>query len=235
MAKSFLCRRSPAGIAVPTDAIDHFSQDVNQAEKQYGRKSLEVADPLLILSSTYYVMGDYEKAAPPLVRYVTIVKEKLGPSARETFYGLWLLSDSYTGFNRFADAYRIGQEAKSMSRSIDFSASDSLIEALMRRAGAHKGKSDLPSRQRGLVTALIALSWCMTSGFYRSPTGPHVMEGLRIFFETYGISKEEWGWIVKHAHVRRYDFVGLLSILLHHTHLAPAPVVTVVRARRRAS
>ena len=47
------------------------------------------------------------------------------------------------------------------------------------------------------------------------------MDRLRLFLKSCGIGGDEWDWTVKHAHLTRYDFVGLLSILLHHTGLAP--------------
>ena len=41
--------------------------------------------------------------------------------------------------------------------------------------------------------ALIALSWCMTSGFHRSSGGVQALEALRLSFEPYGIGKEGMG------------------------------------------
>lgn len=232
MAKSFLCRRTAAGKAVMTRVMDQALNDLHLVEKQHGRKSLEASEQLLILASMHYVVEDYEKAEPLLLRYVSTVKEKLGTNSRESFYGLWLLADAYMYLNRYPEARRVSEEGKAISRTINCPASDSLIDALMGQVEGYRGKSDLHSRRRGLVMALIALSWCMTSGFHRSSGGVQALEALRSSFEPYGIGKEEWEWIVKHAHMTRYDFLGLLSLILTHTHLVPALVLTDVRASR---
>ena len=49
MAKSFLSKRCATGMAVMADTIDHLSKDLHLTEEQFGRESLETAEPLLIL------------------------------------------------------------------------------------------------------------------------------------------------------------------------------------------
>ena len=83
MAKSFLCRRTAAGKAVMTRVMDQALSDLHLVEKQHGRKSLEASEQPLILASMHYVVEDYEKAEPLLLRYVSTVKEKLGTNSRE--------------------------------------------------------------------------------------------------------------------------------------------------------
>ena len=224
MAKSFLSKRSAAGMAATADVIDHLSQDLHLAEKQYGRESLEAAEPLLILGVAHYIIEDYEKAEPTFVRYIEIVKAKLGPNTLEAFHSLGTLAEIYFFLNRFPEAFGLINESKSISKKIDPCAYDPMLEALFRRAEAYKGKTDLSSRQRGFVVALMALSWCITRGWHRGSGGAQILDGLRVIFTSYGMGKEDWEWVVKHAHLTKYDFVGLLSILLHHTGLAPEPV-----------
>ncbi|MGB6066337.1 MAG: tetratricopeptide repeat protein [Desulfomonilaceae bacterium] len=235
MAKSFLSKRSPAGMAVMTDAIDHLSQDWHLTEEQCGQESLEAADPLLILAVAYYIIEDYEKAEGMFIRHIEIVKAKLGPNTLEAFHSLGTLAEIYFFLNRFPEANGLINEAKSISKKIDPCAYDPMLEALLRRAGAYKEKTDLRSRQRGFVAALVALSWCITRGWHRGSGGAQILDDLRVIFTSYGMEKEDWEWVVKHAHLTKYDFIGLLSILLHNTGLRPEPVVTAVRARRRGS
>jgi hypothetical protein len=233
MSKSFVSKRTYVGIAVMTDAINHVRPDVNRAAKQYGRESLESGERLLVPGSLYYVTEDYENAEPLLVRYVAIAKNKFGTDSMETFRGLWLLSDIYASLNRIIEVMEVGAEAKAISTKIDPSADDPVSEALFRRAVAEKDTNDLQGRQRALVMALTALSLSVTGGLHRSPWGQKMLERLGVFFKSYGIGDEEWEWVVKHAHLTRYDFVGLLSILLHHTGFAPARLEPVLRRRPR--
>ncbi len=232
MAKSFVCRRSSTGMAVMTDAISGIYQDLRQAEKQYGRASLEAAELLLILGAAHYIVEDYGKAEGMFARYIEIVKTKLGPNTLEAFHGLGTLAEIYFFLNRFPEAFGLNNEAKSISKKIDPCAYDPMLEALFRRAEGYR-KTDLKSRQRGFVVALMALSLCITRGWHRGSGVAQIVDGLRVIFTSYGMDEEEREWAVKHAHLTRYDFVGLLSILLHHTGLAPTPLHTVARRRLR--
>ena len=235
MAKSFLSKRSAAGMAVMTDAIDHLSQELHLTQEQCGRESLEAADPLLILAVACYIIDDYEKAESLFIRHIEIVKAKVGPNTLEAFHSLGILAEIYFFLNRFPEAIGLNNEAKSISKKIDPCAYDPMIEALLRRAGAYKGKTDLSNRQRGFVVALMALSLCITRGWHRGSRGAQMLGGLSVIFTSYGIAKEDWEWAAKHAHLSKYDFIGLLSILLHYTGLTPEPVVTVMKSRRRSN
>ena len=164
-----------------------------------------------------------------------IVKAKLGPNTLEAFHSLGTLAEMYFFLGRFPEAISLNNEAKSISKKIDACACDPIVEALFRRAVAYKVKTDRSSRQRGFVAALMALSLCITRGWHRGSRGAQILDDLRVIFTSYGIGKEDWEWVVKHAHLTKYDFIGLLSILLHHTGLTPEPVVTVGRARRRSN
>lgn len=221
MAKSFLSKRSPAGMAVMTDATDHLRQEVDQAEKQYGQVTLEAGEALLILALAHYIVENYEEAEPKFVRYIEVGKEKLGPDTLEVFHSLGILAEVYFYLNRLPEGFGLVNEAKSIAKKIDPCAYDPMVEALFRRAAAYNGITDVRSRQRGFVVALMALSLCITRGWHRGSWGAHILDGLREIFTSYGMDQEDWEWVVKHAHLTKYDFVGLLSILLAQTHLAP--------------
>jgi hypothetical protein len=216
-------------MAVTTDTIRHLERGVREAGKRYCLESLEAAEPLLILGAAHYIVEDYGKAEGMFVRYSEIVKTKLGPNTLEAFHGLGTLAEIYFFLHRFQDACDLNNEAKSISKKIDPCADDPMLEALFRGTDAYKGKTDLKSHQRGFVMALMALSLCITRGWHRGSGGAQIVDGLRVFFDSYGIHGDEWQWTVRHAHLTRHDFVGLLSILLHHTGLAPSPLVPLAK------
>ena len=233
MAKTFLAKRSSGGIATMMDAIDHALKELEHVEKRHGQAAKEVTEPVLVLGFLYYLMGDYGSAEPMLLRYVAMAKEEFGQNTRETLEGLGLLFEIYVELNRIEVA-RIVNEANAVSRELRSWPHPPLVEALLLRAERDKQENKPPSRQRGFTFAAMSLCWCITRAFDRNPAGAPVLERLRLFFKSYGI-EDEWEWVVKHARLNKYDFVGLLSILLHHTGLAPEPAVTVVRARGRGS
>lgn len=233
MAKTFLSKRTSAALAVMTDTIDHVRHDVRQAKNRNHRKSSMSLECQLIFGSLYYVVEDYKEAEPVLVTYVSAAKKEFGTNSIETFRGLWLLSEVWTGLDRIVEAMTAGAEAKSISMKINFSTNDPVAEALFRRAVAEKETKGLQGRQRAFVMALTALSLCVTGGLHRSSWGAEMLERLRLFFKSYGIDDTEWEWTVKHTHLTRYDFVGLLSILLHHTGLAPDRLEPVLRRKSR--
>ncbi len=193
-----------------------------EAEKKYGRESVEAAEALLILGSAHYVLEDYKRAESIFVRYTKIVKAKLGPHTLEVFHGLETLAEIYFLLHRYPEAVGLNDEAKSISKKIDPCADDPILEALVSQAGAYKTKTDLTSRQLGFVVPLMAVSWCITRGWHRGSAGVQTLNDLRVFCTSYGIDKDGWEWVAKHAHLTRYDFVGFLSILIHHKRLAPS-------------
>jgi len=214
-------------MAVIKAAIDEVQKASHLAEKQYGRESLEVAEPLLTLGAMGYIVEDHETAEDMFVRYIRIAKAKLGSDSLEVFHSLTALTEVYFSLNRLPEAFDLISEAKSISTKIDPPAYDPILEALIRRAEAYEGKTDLTSRQHGLAMSLMALSWCITRGWHRSSGGAQVLDRLHALFTSYEIVHEEWEWTAKHAHLTKYDFVGLLSILLHETGLAPRPLPPV--------
>jgi hypothetical protein len=240
MSKSFVCRRTPQGIAVMEDTMEHLSHSFHRAGKEYGKHSPEAWKVRVILAVIYSVAGDYEHVVSLLSGYVVAGK---GKSELNPMWMLWagtLLVDAYFRLGRFSEAMRISEQGKPLAKGIDPSATDPLLEEFLEQATALEAKGDLTSRQRGVVVGLLALCWSISHGVQRTPFGSAFLERLRLFFDSYGIRGDEWEWTVKHSHLTRYDFVGLLSILLHHTGLAPRPLTVVAKRRpartlRRAS
>jgi hypothetical protein len=219
MGKSFLCRRTSSGTEAMKNAIEHVRRDLRRAEKRYGWKSLEASEPLLLLGALNYVAKDYARAEPLVARYVAIAQKKVPSNPADTFWGLTLLSDIYADLNRFAKCLEAGAKAKLLSYRPDPSAVDTLSEILVKRVFACSDENTTEGHRRTFIFGLVALCWCVTHGFHRCAAGTKVMNKLVPVFESYGIDHEQWEWVVKHAHLTKYDFVGLLSILLRHTGL----------------
>jgi hypothetical protein len=233
MAKSFACRKTPEGVAVMEDTTEHLRQGFNRVEEQYGRHNPETWEARLILAVMHSAAEDYEKVESLLAGYWIAAKGKQGANPRELSWAHALLFETYFKLNRIPEAMRISNEARSLPKEIDPSASDPLLEAFLRRTMVLEAMGDLKSRQRRFVAALMTLCWYVSHGFHRSTADSHVRDQLQVLFKSYGVGDEEWEWTVKHAHLTRYDFVGLLSILLHHTGLAPRPLRVVARRRYR--
>jgi len=233
MSKSFLCRRSAEGSAAMKNAIEQIRRELHQAEKNYGPKSREAAELLLILGALNYVAEDYARAEALVVRYVAIATEKTATNPADTFWGLTLLSDIYGDLNRFADCLRVSALSERILGQPDLSAVDTLTEVLLTRAFASRDKNTMEGHRQGFIFALVALSWCLSHGLHRCTSGATVLNRLCSFFESYGIGNEHWEWVVKHAHLRKYDFVGLLSTLLHYTGLASDWMERMVRQEPR--
>jgi hypothetical protein len=233
MAKIFTCRRTPQGIAVMEDTMEHLSHSFHRAGKQYGQHSPEAWKVRVILAVIYSAAGDYEHVVSLLGGYVRVEK---GKSELKPMWMVWagdLLVEAYFNLGRIDDVMRIMEQGKSLARRIDPSAADPLLEALLEQAMALEAEGNLKRRERGFVVALLTLSWYVSHGFERSRADDHVKDQLRSLFDAYRISGDEWEWTVKHAHLTRYDFVGLLSSLPPHTGLAPKPL-TVVPKRKPA-
>ena len=214
-------------MAVMTVAIHRVSQDLRHEEKKDAPGTIAVAELLLILGLLHYLAGNYGKAEQLLVRYVAIAKEQFGQNTRETLEGLGLLFEIYVELNR-AEVVRIVNEANAVARKLGTWPHPPLVEALLLRAEGFEDENKPQKRQQAFAFALMSLCWCMTRGFDRDPASAQVLERLHVFLKSHGIG-EEWEWVVKHARLKKYDFVGLLSILLHHTGLAPKPLSDVAK------
>ncbi len=116
----------------------------------------------------------------------------------------------------------ISSEAKPLSRAFDPSAPDPVFESLWHLAMSFEAKGNTEIRQQGLAVALMALCWSITYGLYRTQWGAQALENLRLHFSSYGIVLNRWNWLVKQARLTKYDFIGLLSIVLHNAD--PSPV-----------
>ncbi len=213
MGKSVVRRETPTGITALADVIDDVRQDLYFSEEQHGQAAMDTSELILILSSMYYISEDYEKAEPLLVRYVAAAKENPVSNAAEVFCGVSLLFETYRNLNRISEALARIKERKSLCKTTGLSANDPLIESLLQRAATYKSERSPRSRQLAFVVGVTALSYSISTESHRTPSSVQVLDRLRFFFRSYGIDTQEWGAIVKHAHLSRHDFVGLLSAL----------------------
>jgi len=233
MSKSFMCKRTPQGTAVVADSLRQVRQRINRAEKHHGPNSSEVLRTCLILAAMYCGIEDYEKAEPLLKRCLEAAKQKPALNQREMLWAASLLGEAYFKLGRIPEALLVTAEAKPFSRGIDLSANDPLLEAFLELAQSIGADGDFEGRLHGFSAALMTLCWCVTHGLHRSRIDAPLVERLRVLFESYGIGDEQWEWMVKHAHLTRYDFVGLVSILLHHTGLVPAQLASGIPRKPR--
>jgi hypothetical protein len=220
-------------MAVMEDTMEHLSHSFHRASKEYGKHSQEAWKVRAVLAVICSAAGDYEHVVSLLSGFV--VAEK-GKSELNPMWMLWaktLLVDAYFRLGHFSEAMRISEQGKPLAEGIDPSATDPLLEEFLEQAMALEAKGDLKRRQRGFVVGVVALCWSISHGVQRTPFGSAFLDRLRLFFDSYGIRGDEWEWTVKHSHLTRYDFVGLLSILLHHTGLAPKPLTVAPKQRRR--
>jgi hypothetical protein len=233
MAKTLARKRSPEAEVVMEDTAEHLLQRAHSLEKQYGWHSPEAWEARLIAAAMYCAVEDYDNVEPLLAGNVAAQKGKEGSNPMWMFWALSLLFEAYANLNRIPEAIRISKEGRSIAKKTDASAKDPFLEALVQQAIALEAKGHLESRQRGFVVALLTLSWYVSHGFDRSRADAPVQDQLHVLFKSYGIGDEEWEWAVKHAHLTKYDFVGLLSTLLPHTGLAPTPLEPVLQRKSR--
>jgi hypothetical protein len=186
----------------------------------------------LILGATYCAVEDYEKAEPLLTRCVGEARSQRAPNVADMRWAVSLLAEAYFNLGRIPEGIRVTSEGKSFSGKIDSSAKDPLLEGFFQLALSLETNGDSSRVQQGFAAALMALCWCMTYGFQRISSGAQLLERLRSFFRSYGIGDEEWEGVVKHAHLTKYDFVGLLSMLLHHTGLAQSHLMESLARRK---
>ncbi len=213
MGKSFVRSKAPTGMTALADVIDDVRQDFYFSEERHGQAAMETSGLIPVLAAMYYVSEDYKKAEPLLVRFVAEAKQNPVSNAAEVFSGLSLLVETYMNLSRISEAIALIKEGNSLCKTIELSANDPLIEALLQRATAYKSEGNPQSRQWGFVVGLAALSYCISTGSYMMSSGAQVLDRLRFFFRSYGIDTQEWEWIVKHAHMSRHVFFGLLSPL----------------------
>jgi hypothetical protein len=232
MAKSFTSKRTSDGLAAKDRTTVYLRDSLQELDKRCGRHSGEAWKVRVILAAIHCAAGDYEPVVQLITPYVLVEKGKDGTNPMWMFWALSLLFEAYVNLNRIPEAVRISSEGRSIAKKTDASAKDPLLEALVQRAMALEADRESESRQCGFVVALLTLCWYVSHGFEGLRANAYVKDQLRSLFEAYGIRRgDEWEWTVKHAHLTRYDFVGLLSILLHHTGLAPRPLNVVAKRR----
>lgn len=208
-------------MAVKKDAIEHVCQSLKSAEKNCGQNGRETLGVFLALGAMYCVTDDYEEAEPLLKRYIATAKRYVPQNANGLFWASVLLAEAYFSMSRIEEAMIVSSQAKPLSKAVDPSAPDPVFESLWHLALSFEPERKPESRQQELVVALMALCWFVTRGLARSRAGAHAQEDLRLHFSSYGIVLDEWNWLVKHAHLTKYDFVGLLSIVLQNADISP--------------
>lgn len=233
MAKALLSKRSPAGMAVKKDTIEHVCQSLKSAEKHHARNDSETLRLSLILGAMYRVVEDHEEAIALLTRYVAAAKKQQAPNVAEMRWAVSLLAECYFELGRIPEGLQVISEGRSLSGKIDSSAKDPLLEGFLQLALRLETKGDTARVRKAFAAALMGLCLCITCGFHRTSSGSQVLERLHSSFKSYGLGDEEWVWAVKHAHLTKYDFVGLLSFLLQHTDPAPSPLAPMMRRRPR--
>ncbi len=177
-----------------------------------------------MLGVMYSIVEHYKGAEFLLKKYLMDAKEVSAQNSMALLFASSMLAEAYFGLNRIPEAMMVSSEAKPLSRAVDLSAPDPVFESLWHLAMSFEAKGDTESRQQGLAVALMALCWCITYGLYRTQRGAQALEDLRLHFSSYGIVLDEWNRLVKHAHLTKYDFIGLLSIVLHNADLSPVSV-----------
>ena len=233
MAKTFFVKRTPEGTKVTANTLACALRHLKKTEKRHGQASRKTVEASLLLAAMYCVVEDYEEAEPLLKRCMATAKNRLPQNADALSWANALLAEAYGAMNRIPEAFLIMNEGKSISRILDHSAPDMMFEALWKLALSFEADHDAESRQRGFVAALMALCWFVTRGLNRSRADAHRQEDLRLHFSLDGIVLDEWRWLIKHAHLTRYDFVGLLSIVLHNADLSPVSVQSWIKREPR--
>lgn len=221
MAKRFYCRRTPEGTEVANRALARVRKKLNQIEKRTNRKVRKALEDTLLLATMYYIVQDYENAEPLLKGYLIDAKRVSAQNSMAFFCASSLLAMAYSAMNRIPEAVLVMSGAKHLIRTIDTSVPDPVFQALEIRALSFGGEGNRESRQLGLAVALMALCWSITQGLHRTQRGAQALNNLRLHFSTYGIVLDGWNWLVKHGHSMKYDFIGLLSIVLENADISP--------------
>jgi hypothetical protein len=224
MAKTLFAKRTPKGTEVAANTLACALRHLKKTEKRHGQASRKTNEAYLLLAAMYCVVEDYGEAEPLLKKCIATAKNKLPQNADVLFWASSLLAEAYCGLNRILEAMMLTSEMKPLSRSVNPSAPDLVFESLWHLAMSFEAKGDTESRQQGLAVALMALCWSITHGLYRTQWGAQALDHLRLHFSTYGIVLDRWNWLVKHAHLTKYDFIGLLSIVLHNPDPPPVSV-----------
>jgi hypothetical protein len=167
------------------------------------------------------------------LRYLIVIKATIWTNTREYLEGLALLFEIYADLNHLNEVARIVDELNCLSRKLGTFLHDPLAEALFRSVRSHEGRTNPDNRQHAFAFALMTLCRCITRGHHTAPSVPALLEGLQAFFKSFGIGEGEWEWVVKHARLNKYDFVGLLSVLLQNMGQVSIPLEPMLRKRVR--
>jgi hypothetical protein len=233
MAKSFLCRRTDEGAAVMEDAIEYLRQCLDNNEKRFGRLSLETWKALLTLAVAYSAAEDFKKVKQLLAPSVSASKGERETDPKLMLWAYTLLVDAYLRLGLIPEGMELSLEGRAIAKGIGCSAPDQLLESLVQKSKELQAEGSVKRHQRGFTVSLLTLCFFVSHGFEKSGTEAHLKTELQILFQSYGVCDKDWEWALKHAHLTKYDFVGLLSVLLHHSGLVPAKLETILRRKPR--
>ncbi len=219
--KTFFVKRTPEGTENTGNTLARVRRRLKKIEKRHGKNGLKVLNAALTLGAMYCVVEDYEKAEPLLKRCIALAKRNLPQNTSALYWAADLLAQAHFRLDHILESMIVSSEAKPLSGAFDPSAPNLVFELLWQLALSFDHKGDPESRKQGLAVALMALCWYVTRGLNRSQADAHGQEDLRLLFSTYGIVLNEWNWLVKHAHLTKYDFIGLLSIVLANADTSP--------------
>lgn len=222
MAKKFLRERTPEVTELTANTLACVRRRLKKTEKRHGALNRKTLKASLLLAAMYCAVEDFEKAEPLLNMCIAIAKNKLSHNADTLFWASNLLAEAYSAMDRIEEAITVLGQMKPFSKAIDPSAPDLVFGSLWHLALSFEAEGKLESRQKGLAVALMALCWSITRGLCRTQWGAQALDHLRLHFSFYGIVLDEWNWLIEHAHLTKYDFIGLLSIVLHNADTAPA-------------
>ena len=233
MAKTFYCRRTPEATEVASKTLARVRNHLNKIEKRSDRKGQKTLEVTLLLATMYYIVADYCNAEPLLKKYLMDAKKVSAQNPTAFLWASSMLAMAYSAMNRIPEAVLVMSEAKALTRTIDISVPDPVFQALELQALSFDAEDNLESRQQGLAVAFMALCFSISHGLYRAQWGAQALDHLRLHFSSYGIVLDRWNWLVKHAHLTKYDFIGLLSIVLHNADLTPVSVKSWMKREPR--
>ncbi len=239
MGKLLNQRITHVGRGAISDAAIIATEALENMAETYGADSIQAANSLQVLASIHYLNEDYGLAVPLYESYVNIVTKELGPESREVFDGLLHLMDAYIGLGDFTELPPITERVSRVLRGLEKTGglhrdTDPLVQALLEVSVSCKDEGDEVSLRRGVVFAVMALSWCVTTQKACDAARVKIIPRLRELIMSFGIRKHEYAWLLRRSDQREHDFVGLLSVIdeegvfpLRGFELEPLPVLNI--------
>jgi len=215
MNRLFEDRTTPAGTQAIQNLIDYLAEDLNRSIEVHGEKSPDALQCLLRLISIEQTIERSEKTHDRIRGYFTMSEEIYGPRSREAANGLFLLGRSHVGLGRFEEGALIIEQ--SLSRAEDqpsWPPIEPMMEALCQLLENLQKEPNSEKVRHAFVLGLRTLSWLVTFFPTPAPVFALLLERIRPVFESWGFTKDVWGWFVRRCHWRNNSFIGLISVLL---------------------